>query len=184
MSIYMIIAIICIILLFATVILGDFGGDMDADVDMDFDGDLGHIELGHGDFSAGISPLSIPILLVFGTGFGSFGALLEIMNVHFLVVPVISAGASALVAGGVYLFMVKVFVRAQATSTIILQDLVGKDAIVSIPIKPGSLGQIIVVTDERGRSTISAVSDEELPTDSIVEIKKVVADGVFVKKKI
>ena len=187
MSIYLIIAIICIILLFATVILGDFGGDMDVDTDVDMDmgggGDLGHIELGHGDFAAGISPLSLPILLIFGTSFGSVGALLEMTSIHFLIIPVIAAGASALVAGGVYIAMVKFFVTSQASSTIKINDLVGKEAMVSIPIKPGSLGQIIVVTEERGRTTLSAVSDEEIPTDSIVEIKRVVSDGVFVKKK-
>jgi membrane-bound ClpP family serine protease len=82
-----------------------------------------------------------------------------------------------------FVFLVKVFAQAQTSSNINLNDLVGKEAIVSIPLKPDSLGQIIVVTEERGRTTLTAVSDEEIATDSIVRIMKISGDSVFVKKE-
>jgi len=184
---YAIIMIICLVLLVLTVIMGDFGADvdMDLDLDMDFDMDLdGHFEVGHGDFTgAGISPLSLPIMLTFGSAFGAFGMIFEAMELHWLVVPMISAGMSTLVAAGMFVFLVKVFAKAQTSSTIRLQDLIGKEGIVSIPLKPDGLGQIIVVTEERGRTTLTAVSDQEIPTDSVVEIVKITGDSVFVRKK-
>ncbi|UCF07317.1 MAG: NfeD family protein [Thermoplasmata archaeon] len=185
MSIYLIIAIICMILLVATVIMGDFGGDVDMDVDMDMDMDMGHFEVGHGDFGgAGISPLSLPIILTFGTGFGGFGTLFEAINMHPLVIPFLSAGLSGLMAGAMYFIMLKVFGQTQTSSTVRLQDLVGKEGIVSIPIKPDGLGQIIVTTEERGRTTLTAVSDQEISTDSVVTITKITGDAVFVKKRL
>lgn len=181
-SIYMIIAIICVILLIGSVIMGDFGADMDMDVDMDMDLD-GHFDVGHGDFTgAGISPLSLPIILTFGAAFGGFGMLFEATSLHWIIVPLLSAGCASLIAGGMFVFLLKVFAQSQTSSTIRLQDLIGKDGIVSIPIKPDGLGQIIVTTEERGRTTLTAVSDEEIPNDAMVKIVKITGDAVFVKK--
>ena len=183
LSWYAIILIICLILLVGSVIMGDFGGDMDMDVDMDMDMD-GHFEIGHGDFTgAGISPLSLPIMLTFGASFGGFGMIFESMDMYWAVVPLFSAGLSALIAGGMFVLLVKVFAQSQTTSTIRLEDLIGKEGIVSIPLKPDGLGQIIVVTEERGRTTLTAVSDQEIATDSIVEIMRITGNSVFVKKK-
>ncbi len=180
----MIIAIICVILLIGSVIMGDFGADMDMDVDMDMDMDLdGHFEVGHGDFmGAGISPLSLPIILTFGTAFGGFGMLFDATSLHWIVVPMLSAGGATLVAGGMFVFMVKFFAQAQTSSTISLHELIGKEGIVSIPIKPEGLGQVIVTTEERGRTILTAVSDEEITNDAMVRIIKVTGDAVFVKK--
>ena len=182
-NIYVLIALICGLLMIAMFFLGDFGGDVDVDVDMDVDVDLGHIELGHGDFQAGLSPLSLPIMLMFGTSFGAFGYIFEQFIDNQFIVPLLSILVSAVVAGVMYLLVLKIFVRTQTSSDIRLGQLIGQDAIVSIPIKKDSIGQIIVTTEERGRTILSAVSDEEIPSDSIVEIIKVMGDGVFVKKK-
>jgi membrane-bound ClpP family serine protease len=178
-SVYILIALICGLLMVTMFIFGDFGGDMDMDVDMD----MGHVELGYGDFDAGLSPLSLPIMLMFGTSFGTFGYLFEQLIDNALIVPFLSIGVSALVAGVMYFLILNIFVKTQTSSDIKLSNLVGEDAIVSIPIKEGSIGQIIVTTEERGRTILSAVSDEEIPSDAIVAITKVMGDGVFVKKK-
>jgi len=83
-SVYLIIAIVCAVLLAVTVALGglidhvDFGGH-----DFDIGGhdvDMGGVDAGgdYGEFHGpGISPLSLPIMLAFGTTFGCVGALLE-----------------------------------------------------------------------------------------------------------
>jgi membrane-bound ClpP family serine protease len=177
-SIYLLIAVFCGILMMAMFLLGDFSGDADVDIDMG-----GHAELGFGDADLGLSPLSLPIMLMFGTSFGTFGYIFERIIDNEFIVPVIAILISAVIAAIMYVLVLKIFVQTQTSSDIRLNDLVGKDAIVSIPIKDGSIGQIIVSTEERGRTILSAVSDEEIANDSIVMITKVMGDGVFVKKK-
>jgi membrane protein implicated in regulation of membrane protease activity len=177
-SLYLMIAVLCGILMIAMFLLGDFTGDMDVDVDMG-----GHAELGFGDADVGLSPLSLPIMLMFGTSFGAFGYIFESLEFNPYVVPVIAIGISAVIAAVMYVMVLKIFVQTQTSSDIRLHNLVGEDAIVSIPIKEGSIGQIIVTTEERGRTILSAVSDEEIPNDTIVTITKVMGDGVFVNKK-
>jgi membrane-bound ClpP family serine protease len=176
-NIYVLIALICGLLLIGMFFFGDIGGDMDVDVDM------GHVELGYGDFDAGLSPLSLPIILMFGTSFGALGYIFEQFIDNQYIVPLLSILISAVIAAIMYLLVLNIFVKTQTSSDIRLQDLIGKDAMVSIPIKKGAIGQIIVTTEERGRTILSAVSDEEIQTDSIVEITKIMGDGVFVKKE-
>lgn len=176
-SAYLMIAVFCGILMMAMFLLGDFSGDADVDVDM------GHIELGHGDFDAGLSPLSLPIMLMFGTSFGAFGYIFEEMGMNPFVVPALATLISAAIAAVMYFTILKIFVQTQTSSDVNIHDLVGHQGTVSIPIKEGTIGQVIVTTEERGRTLLSAVSDEEIPNDSIIEIVKVVGDSVFVKKK-
>jgi membrane protein implicated in regulation of membrane protease activity len=178
MSLYLLIALFCGIIMMAMFFLGDFGGDADVDMDMG-----GHAEVGFGDADVGLSPLSLPIVLMFGTSFGAFGYIFESAGFNEYVVPVVSIAISLAIAGAMYVAVLKIFVRTQTSSDINPASLVGKDAIVSIPVKEGSIGQIIVTTEERGRTILSAVSDEEIPNDAIVTITKVMGDGVFVKKK-
>ena len=178
LSLYLLIALFCGILMMAMFFLGDFSGDAGVDLDMG-----GHAEVGFGDADIGLSPLSLPIMLMFGTSFGAFGYVFESLEYNEYVVPVIAILISAVIAGVMYMVVLKIFIQTQTSSDIRLGDLVGKDAIVSIPVKEGSIGQIIVNTEERGRTILSAVSDEEIANDSIVMITKVMGDGVFVKKK-
>jgi membrane protein implicated in regulation of membrane protease activity len=179
-NLYVLITLVCGLLMIAMFFMGDFGGDMDVDVDVDMD--MGHIELGHGDVQAGMSPLSLPILLSFGTSFGAFGFIFEQFIENAYIVPLLSILISSVIAGVMYLLVLNIFVRTQTSSDIRLDRLIGEDAIVSIPIKTGSIGQIIVTTEERGRTILSAVSDEDITTDSLVKITKIMGDGVFVKK--
>ena len=100
-SLYLLIAIICGIFLFIMAFLGfdfmdvnvdtgfdvDMDLDMDVDMDVDADGDTGHFEAGHGDTSPGISPLSLPILLAFGTSFGAAGHAFEAYGISAMRVP-------------------------------------------------------------------------------------------------
>jgi hypothetical protein len=178
MSLYLIITLICGVLMMIMFLFGDIGGDADVDLDI---GD--HAEIGFGDPDVGLSPLSLPIVLMFGTSFGAFGYIFESAGLNQFIVPVASIIISLGVAGAMYVAVLKIFVRTQTSSDINLPSLVGHDAVVSIPVKEGSIGQVIVTTEERGRTILSAVSDEEIPTDSMVTITKVMGDGVFVKKK-
>jgi membrane-bound ClpP family serine protease len=156
--------------------------DVDADIDGGFE--IGHFEGGHGDFTGGgISPLSLPILLVFGTAFGAFGTLFELWEWHIYLIPVVSAILSAGIAAVAFVFVLKVFIKTQADSGVKMTTMVGQPAQVTIPIKKDSTGQVLVITEERGRTLLSAISDEVIPTESSVIIKEVRGDTVVVEKK-
>ena len=103
--IYLIIAIICGLLLLVMAALGGHG---------DSGLDVGHgpdVDVGHGDFSGtGISPLSIPILLVFGTMFGCVGGILEALEWDALLTPIVGLAVSAIITAVTYVILVKVFV--------------------------------------------------------------------------
>jgi hypothetical protein len=111
-SIYLIIAIICLVFLIVSVALGGFGDDFDMgghDVDVGGDFDVGGadadaaFDAGHGDFSgAGISPLSLPIIMAFGTTFGGVGALLEQANFGMFMTPIIAIFVSIIMAAALY----------------------------------------------------------------------------------
>jgi len=189
-SVYLIIAIVCAVLLAVTVALGglidhvDFGGH-----DFDIGGhdvDMGAIDAGgdYGEFHGpGISPLSLPIMLAFGTTFGGVGALLEQAGYNIYIVPMVSLVASALSAGALYFGVTSLFVKTQTTSTVDPRALVGRDAIVSIAIKRNMIGQVLVVTEERGRTLCPAVADEPVQTGTAVIIKEMSGGNMKVLRK-
>ena len=173
-SLYLLIAIIFAVLLIAILVLGH---DLDVGGDIDVGGDFG--EFG----GPGVSPLSLPIILAFGASFGSFGALMESFEVNALLIPFFSTGASAFVAGVMYFVMLKVFIRSQATTMVDPSSVVGKAAQVTVPIQAGLQGQVLVITEERGRTLYAATSSENIPRDAIVEILSVGGGVATVKRK-
>ena len=181
-SLYLIVAIICALLLVVMAAFADFGGDAGVDgVDLHLDSGA---DAGYGDFhGAGISPLSIPVILVFGTIFGAFGAFFEDIDLNMILVPTLSAIISAAITSVIYVLLVKVFIKSQATTQVHIKDLVGKDGEATMPITPGSPGQIMVITEERGRTLVSAVSDVNIPTNAMVTITGVLGNGVKVVPK-
>jgi membrane protein implicated in regulation of membrane protease activity len=184
LSIYLIVALVCGIILFVMALFGGDFLDLDVDVDTDTDLDIGHFDAGHGDFSAGLSPLSLPILLSFGTSFGAFGTIFESIGFNVWMTPILSAIVSGIIAAVLFFVMVKVFVETQAHTRVSFNDLVGKEAVVTIPIKPGEQGQIMAVTDARGRTLISAISeDEEIATDALIIIDRMTGNTAVVRKK-
>jgi hypothetical protein len=197
-SFYLIICIIGLILLIAFAVMGGFSGDFEAEMgDMDVDvghdidvGDVGDIDAdvdvnhdidagGHG---GGPSPLSLPILLVFVTSFGAIGMILEVFELLWIYIPIISAIVSLGVAGFMFVVMVKIFSSTQSNSVVPLHKLVGMRAMVSVKIRKNSEGQIVVVRPEKGRMLIGAIADENIPNDSVVQIVEVVGNVVRVKK--
>jgi hypothetical protein len=196
-SIYLIIAIICAVLLIVSVALGGFADDVDMgghdiDVggpDLDVGGpdvDLGgpDVDVGYGDFSgAGISPLSLPVILAFGSSFGGIGALLEVSGFDPYITPLIAIFVSIIIAAALYMGLVWMFVKTQASSTVSMRGLIGQEGTISVAIKSGKVGQVVVVTEERGRTLIPAVAEGPIPVDAIVEIKGIVGNGVRVERK-
>ncbi|MBU4032010.1 MAG: hypothetical protein KKH41_07895 [Candidatus Thermoplasmatota archaeon] len=192
-SFYLVMAIICAVMLIIMAAFADFGSDAGVDgVDMHLDTDASGVDMhldsgtdtGYGDFhGAGISPLSIPIILVFGTLFGSFGALFEDQVTNIILVPTLSALISVIITAIIYVILVKVFVKSQATTQVHIKDLVGKDGEATMPISSSSPGQIMVITEERGRTLVSASSDVDIPTNAMVTITGVLGNGVKVIPK-
>lgn len=164
MSLYLWIALISLLFLIVLVALGGYGFDIDADVDADVDVD-------YGEFSGpGISPLSLPLVAAFGASFGSIGALLEMADLHPALVAGLAALLAIVIAASLLLFIQRFLVRAQATSEVRPGTLVGRRAQVTIPIRRGSQGQILVITEARGRTLFPAQAEEVVDRDAIVEI--------------
>ncbi|MBI4416766.1 MAG: hypothetical protein HY557_07275 [Euryarchaeota archaeon] len=174
LSVYLWIALISLVFLMVLVAFGgyfDVGGD--ADVDLDY-GEFGGL---------GVSPLSPPLVAAFGTSFGSIGALLEAQGIHPLLVASIAAISAIVIALGLFVFVQRFLVRAQTSSDVRPAELVGRDAQVLIPIRPGTQGQILVITEERGRTLFPAVAGEDIPREAIVEILGFSGGVANVRKK-
>ena len=158
-----------LMLLILVLVLGDIGGiDFDHDISLEVD--------------TGLSPLSLPIVASFGTAFGGFGTILEISGFGPIATPVLAAVFAILVAGGMYMVMLNLFVKSQAETRVDLATLVGYKGQVMIPIKPGQPGQIVVVTEARGRTLLQAISDDAIGTDEHVVVESIVGNSVKVHK--
>ena len=154
------------------------------DLGMDVDVDTGlHMDAGIGDFATGLSPLSPPILLAFGASFGSFGTIFEALGFSSILTPILSVILSIITSTFIFYLMVKVFIETQATTRVNYNEQIGREAVVTIPIRPNEQGQIMLVTDARGRTLISAISDEQIETDSIVLIDRMIGNTAEVKRK-
>ena len=51
-----------------------------------------------------------------------------------------------------------------------------------VPIRPGQPGQIVVVTEARGRTLLQAIADESIGTDEHVIVDAIVGNSVKVHK--
>ena len=193
--VYLTITVIFSILLIAMGLLGGLGGVFDIHLDIGHGLDLGgggidaggvghDVATDSGQFAGtGISPLSLPVLFVFGTFFGAFGTTLEVTQaLPPIGVPFFAAGFSAIITAVIYFVMVQVFVKSQATSEYRLKDLIGSAGEIMVPVGPGLRGQILVVTDAAGRTLISAVSEQSLKTGERVQIKGVEGNSLVVEK--
>ena len=181
-SIYLLIAVICVILLAFFAMMGGIA-DFDTDIDIDVDGGI-DVGEGFGDFGgAGVSPLSLPVILMWGTTFGSVGGILESMGgIDSMVIPAIAAIAGILGAALMFYALVKMSRMAQSDSAVNHKSLIGEDGEVWVPIKPGQGGKIVIDTKERGRSIFTAYADEELATGTPVTIIEAKTSGLKVKK--
>jgi len=190
-TVYIVVAAIFAILLLIMALSGGLSGAMDIHVDIahpDIPPDMGGV--GHdmstdsGQFSgATISPLSLPILFAFGAFFGAFGALLEITQTFpTIVVPFFAGGMAALLTGIIFWVLVKLFAESQGKTEYKMIDLVGMAGEITIPAAPGTRGQVLVITDARGRTLLSAVSSEAVGTGDRVKVTGIQGNALVVEK--
>jgi hypothetical protein len=181
-SIYLLICLICGILL---IVMGMFGfgdfGDFDFDTG-DIDLDTGDFDMGHGDMG-GLSPLSLPIMLSFGTSFGAFGVIFSSMEFDVVLVPILAALVSVGVAALMFFLMVKIFVQTQVNTSVNMAKLTGREAVVTIAIRPPEVGQIMVSTPERGRTLVTAMAEDNIPSGVNVFIVRMVDSTAHVKQE-
>ncbi len=194
--IYLVITIVFSVLLLIMAVSGGIGGIVDfggADVggpDIGADmGGIGH-DIGHdvgqdaGQFTGtGIHPLSLPIMFAFGAFFGAFGTVFESMQfLPIFVVPLLAAIIASVLTAMVYFLLQVVFSKSQVTTEYKLVDLIGARGEITVPVRPGVRGQVLVSTDARGRTLLSAMSSQELKTGDRVQVTGVEGNALVVEK--
>ncbi len=161
--------ILILMMVFGGLDLGFDGADMDVDSGLD---------LNIGDSDIGV--FSLPIILSFTTAFGALGAILTYFEMNRVATPFISALGALALAMILFLIVNYFFKYFQSDSTVRFNDLIGRKASVSVPIKPGQEGQIVLFTEQRGRTLIPAVSNKTMPNNARVMITGVSGDTVMV----
>ena len=162
-----------------------FGGIAAIDFDVDIDIPGIDVDVGGPDFDVGGGPglFSLPVILGFFASFGSLGAILTYYGMHPAVTPFISSIVAFIIAGILFMIITWMFKHFQSDSTVSYPKLVGSEASVSIPIFKGKEGQVVLFTEQRGRTLVPAISDEVISENTKVIITEVIGDSVRVRKK-
>lgn len=172
---------------------GDVGG-VDHDISVDHDIDVGHdIDIGHdiggggvGDVGAELSPVSMPIISTFLSGFGMSGMILErALHLPPLLSAPAAVGISIVAAFGVFLLLGKLLSAAQGTSHIAFTDLIGTEATVVTPIPAEGVGEIAYsAATGRGGMPARSESGALIPRHSMVTVTQVVGNTAMVRETI
>jgi membrane-bound ClpP family serine protease len=179
LSIYLVVMIIGAILLFTVLFMG-IGHDMGGDVHF---GDLGHGDVGHGDIGhGGPSAFSLPVILSVVTAFGAFGVIFDQLGLNVFAVPTVSMALAIAVGALTFFGMYRIFKATQSTTRLKYEDLVGMNGTVSIPIRDGDEGQIIMTPTGRGRVQMAAVADEDIERDEVVIGVQLIGNVMKVKR--
>lgn len=171
---YLVIGGISLGILVLMLIFGGFDLDVGTDVDLDLPVDM-DIDAGGG--------MSLPVILAFLAMLGGIGGILTYFDFNPIATPFISAVASLFLAAVLFLILNYFLKSFSADSTVKFKNLVGKKASVNIPIRKGAEGQIVLFTEQRGRTLIPAISDKSIPNNASVVIVAVQGDTVKVVPK-
>jgi len=191
LTIYTICFVAGFIFLLITFLLGMFGDISGADSDAsggDYDASGADSDTQAGDIhheisaaeAAVISPLSPTIIALTLTCFGAFGVILTIMDVQDLFVPAISIFVSLGISAVMYLALNHFLGKAQATSTIKIDELVGTIGEVTTPIPQDGLGVVALIA-KGSRISYSAKSSMPIKAGVSVRVKRISAQVLFVE---
>ena len=136
------------------------------------------------DFSGSVSPLKPSVIAAFVTVLGGSGLLLQMTGLTaFYALP--AAGlCGAFVAYLMYRFVVVPLSRAQNTSAVEIQSLIGHTATVTEKIFQGGYGQIAYAENGNSyNSPAKSFDGNEIPRGSDVEIMSIEDNTYFVRKK-
>jgi membrane protein implicated in regulation of membrane protease activity len=141
-------------------------------------GDLGHDGGDHG----GPSILSTRVLSGFVTAFGGFGAIAVHLGYGIGTSTAMGFGGGVIFATLVYVFIWGLFSQ-QASSHVVVDDLVGRNAEVSVAIPKGGLGQVRCTLGDNVIEKIARSKDnEEISANTVVKIETVVGETVLVRR--
>jgi len=177
-SIYLIIMIIGMILLFVVLFMGGIHMG-DVQFDGDHGGDIGHADGGMGH---GPSAFSLPVILSVVTSFGAFGVIFEQAGLTILQVPALSMGLAIIIGVITFFAMVKMFSMTESTTSLNYKDLVGLRGTVSIAIKDGNEGTITLTPSGRGRVQMQAIADDDIERDEGVVALELIGSVMKVKR--
>ena len=168
LMVFALIAFISVIILGISAL---FGGDHGfGDHEVSFEGGYEH-EVDHDhDGSGGPSPFSLKIMAVFGTAFGSVGAICTHLGIAVGWSTLVGL-VSGFILGGLAFQMYKFMFRQQSNSTVSVSDAVGGIADVSTAIPSGGIGEVSFVSKGQ-RLYVSAKSEDgkAIPSGSTVEV--------------
>ena len=89
-----------------------------------------------------------------------------------------------LIFGGVVSAFGRFLIGQQASSSVTDNDLVGRDAQVTVAIKAGSVGQIMArIGDERVERLARSRDGQEISLGSIVKVAAIAGDSVIVEQE-
>jgi membrane protein implicated in regulation of membrane protease activity len=165
---FLAIAVFGFVFLLASAILGDLfeHGDLDHDTDA------------HG----GPSVLSGRVVSVFVTAFGAFGAIGIHLGYGVGSSTAMGFGGGIAFAAIIYLFASFLYSQ-QATSHVMVSDLVGCMAQVSVTIPKGGLGQVRCTLGDTVIEKIARAKDnEEIPANTVVKIEEIIGETVLVRR--
>lgn len=141
----------------------------------DFDGSF---EIG-----SNISPLKPAVIAAFITVFGGTGIILMKYNIIFLVSLSISFALAFAVAFVIYKFVIVQLYKAQNTSAVEQQKLIGQRAKVSLTIRQGGYGKITYIINGNTYNSPAKTEDGcELKSGEEVEIVYIDKNTYYVKK--
>jgi len=150
-----------------------FGHDHDAG---------GHDHDQGGDQEGTVSIFSTKVVSVFIMGFGGGGAIAEYYG-HGWVRSSLVGLAVGFVMGAVMYAVLRALYGHQANSLVFVNELVGRQGVVTIPIEPGALGEVNVSCGDRIMTYLARTSAgaQPLPKGSIIEVVSSAGNQLLVK---
>jgi membrane-bound ClpP family serine protease len=174
MFLFVIPAIVGFVVLFLVLITG-------GDHDVEHEVDVGH-EIDTGDIDHGPSLISIKMLCLIAIGFGVAGAIAKYNGGNITTSSIWGIGGAA-VLGAIGYFLLGIFYRSQASSTITDRDYLGITGRLTVGIPEGGKGQMICVLGGRTFTlTAQSKNEEEIAVNSAVKVVEKIGDTVIVEK--
>ncbi|MEK7724154.1 MAG: hypothetical protein AAB336_07400 [Acidobacteriota bacterium] len=168
LTIFLVIGGIGFLFLLISLLIGDLFDMVGVEVDSNLDGH---------DFGL----LDSRVVSVFLTAFGGFGAIGTIWG--FGAMPSSGFGVLGGIAfGAVVYYFGKLLHSQQVTSSVSIEDLIGRTAQVTVTIMPNQLGQVtFTVGEERVEKLARSADNTELKIGTIVKIDAFAGDSVLVR---
>jgi hypothetical protein len=146
-------------------------------------GELDHGDLDHGGMDHGPEGpafLSPRVISVFVTAFGGFGAVATYMGYGVLPSSMFGLAGGFAFGGMVYMFA-RFLYGQQASSTIVMSELVGRTAEVTVGIPASGSGQVRCLVGETVIEKVARSRDgAPIPHNALVRIDEIVGESVIV----